>query len=189
MIERRLPVYLLLDVSGSMDGVPIQAVNDGIQQLVSGLRADRFAVEKVWLSIITFGNEAKQIVPLTWLEDFQMPNLVADGMTALGPALSLLCECREREVVKATAERRGDYSPVVIVLTDGCPTEDDFEKGVGDFKAMKWGNCICCGIGPEADMESLKRISDAVLHLPSEGELSGEDVASVFKRGINFRYF
>ena len=40
---RRLPVYLLLDTSGSMSGTPIQAVNNGLQVLVSKLRQDPFA--------------------------------------------------------------------------------------------------------------------------------------------------
>lgn len=34
---RRLPVYLLLDTSGSMSGEPIEAVKNGVQILVSTL--------------------------------------------------------------------------------------------------------------------------------------------------------
>ena len=32
---RRLPVYLLVDTSGSMSGEPIEAVKNGVQVLVS----------------------------------------------------------------------------------------------------------------------------------------------------------
>ena len=40
---RRLPVYLLLDVSGSMRGEPIEAVNQGIAILADTLRTDPYA--------------------------------------------------------------------------------------------------------------------------------------------------
>jgi uncharacterized protein YegL len=35
---RRLPVYLLLDTSGSMTGEPIEAVKNGVQVMISSLR-------------------------------------------------------------------------------------------------------------------------------------------------------
>lgn len=159
MSERRLPVYLLLDVSGSMDGEPIQAVNNGVNQLIVDLRNDPRALDTAWLSVITFGDEAQQVVPLTDLEDFQMPELTAEGCTALGPALSLLCECRKREEIRGTTEHSGDWRPLVFVMTDGEQNEGDFEKGIADFKSMKWGNYALCAAGPEAEVADLQRIN------------------------------
>ena len=80
---RRLPVYLLLDCSGSMSGEPIEAVKSGMQMLLSGLRQDPQALESAYLSVITFDSSAKQLVPLTDLASFQMPDIVASGTTAL----------------------------------------------------------------------------------------------------------
>ena len=87
---RRLPVYLLLDTSGSMSGEPIESVKNGMQVLISTLRQDPYALETAFLSIITFDTTARQIVPLTELSAFQMPDINATGVTALGDALSLL---------------------------------------------------------------------------------------------------
>ena len=87
---RRLPVYILLDTSGSMYGEPIEAVKNGVQILVSTLRSDPYALETAYLSVITFNSTAQQDVPLTELSSFQQPNLTASGCTALGGALSLL---------------------------------------------------------------------------------------------------
>ncbi|KAA6318984.1 hypothetical protein EZS27_031068 [termite gut metagenome] len=70
---RRLPVYLVLDTSGSMTGEPIEAVKNGVQVLVSSLRTDPYALETAFLSVITFDSSAKQIVPLTELENMQLP--------------------------------------------------------------------------------------------------------------------
>ena len=54
MSTRRLPVYVLLDTSGSMSGEPIQAVRSGIDMLLEALRSDPQALETAWLSFITF---------------------------------------------------------------------------------------------------------------------------------------
>ena len=168
MDDRRLPVYLLIDVSGSMDGEPIQAVNNGIQQLVAELRQDPKALDTAWISVITFGDTAQQVIPLTDLESFVAPELTADGMTALGPALSLLCECRDREVKAnlGTEDHKGDYRPLVYCMTDGQQNEGDFDKGIRDFKSKKWGKYVFCAAGPDADISDLKRInSETVIKL------------------------
>ena len=89
---RRLPVYLLLDTSGSMYGEPIEAVKNGVQVLVSTLRSDPYALETAYLSIITFNSTAQQLTPLTELANFQQPEIEASGCTSLGAALSLLAQ-------------------------------------------------------------------------------------------------
>jgi uncharacterized protein YegL len=89
-MARRLPVYLVLDTSGSMMGEPIAAVETGVQTLVSALRQDPYALETAYLSVITFDSKAKQVVPLTELTAFQMPSIQATGLTSLGDALKLL---------------------------------------------------------------------------------------------------
>lgn len=88
-LVRRLPVYLVLDCSGSMRGEPIQAVNRGIQLLVKTLQNNPVALETVWVSIITFSTEAQQLVPLTEVSLLQVPKIQAGGRTAMGAALLL----------------------------------------------------------------------------------------------------
>lgn len=39
-MDRRLPIYLLIDSSGSMRGEPIQSVNVGLSAMLSALRQD-----------------------------------------------------------------------------------------------------------------------------------------------------
>src|SRR4051812_37211576 len=76
---RRLPVYLVLDCSGSMSGEPIEAVRQGVKALLSDLRGDPQALETAYLSVITFSSGAQQVCPLTELMTFQEPNLDASG--------------------------------------------------------------------------------------------------------------
>lgn len=155
---RRLPVYLLVDVSGSMHGEPIESVKNGLQMLVAALRKDPQALETAYLSVITFGSSAQQITPLTELSTFQLPEITAGGCTVLGEALKLVCKCRDSEVTKTTETQKGDWRPMVFVLTDGVPTDDPTD-GIAEFHARKWGASVCCAAGPGADKNLLDRIT------------------------------
>ncbi len=161
---RRLPVYLLLDTSGSMHGEPIEAVKNGVQILLSNLRQDPYALETAYLSVITFNETAKQVVPLTELPSFQAPALNASGTTSLGGALSLLASSIEREVAKTTAEEKGDWKPLVFIMTDGEPT-DDWTKGLEALKKVRTGVVVACAAGPGADTSVLKKITEVVVSL------------------------
>lgn len=161
---RRLPVYLVLDISGSMTGEPIEAVKNGVQVLISTLRQDPYALETAFLSVITFDSSARQIVPLTELSMFQMPDIQATGTTSLGEALSLLANKVNTEVAKTTAEVKGDWKPLVFLMTDGEPT-DNWQKGLNDFKNQKFGMVVACAAGSGANTTILKQITEVVVQL------------------------
>jgi uncharacterized protein YegL len=163
-MARRLPVYLVLDTSGSMMGEPIAAVETGVQTLVSALRQDPYALETAYLSVITFDSSAKQIVPLTELTAFQMPPIQATGLTSLGDALKLLANKIDSEVTKTTAETKGDWKPLIFIMTDGCPT-DDWQKGLNEFGKRKTGMVVACAAGQGADTKVLKQITECVVQL------------------------
>lgn len=161
---RKLPVYLLLDTSGSMTGEPIESVKNGVQMLVSALRQDPYALETAYLSVITFGSDAKQVVPLTELAMFQMVDIVASGTTSLGEALSLVSDRIGAEVAKTTLETKGDWKPMIFIMTDGVPT-DDWQKGLNTYKTQKIGVTVACAAGQHADTKILKQITDIVVQL------------------------
>lgn len=161
---RRLPVYLLLDCSGSMYGEPIEAVKNGVQTLISTLRSDPYALETAYISIITFDTNAKQVTPLTELAAFQQPNIDASGCTALGGALSLLAQKVDSEVTKTTADVKGDWKPLVFLMTDGEPT-DDLQAGINEFKRRKFGMVVACAAGQGANTDKLKQITENVVRL------------------------
>jgi len=161
---RRLPVYLLLDVSGSMSGEPIEAVKTGVQTLVSTLRQDPYALETAYLSVITFDTSARQVAPLTELATFQTPSISASGTTALGEALALLADRIEVEIGKTTADVKGDWKPLIFIMTDGVPT-DDWAKGLDKLKKVRTGIIVACAAGQGADTSVLKRITEVVVQL------------------------
>ncbi len=162
---RRRPVYLLLDTSSSMFGAPIQAVQQGVHLIHRELLNNPHAIETVYLSVITFDSTAKQIVPLTSVELFTPPTLKAEGNTALGAAITLLDQVLDRELHPNTEGRKGDYRPLVFLLTDGAPT-DAWKDPVGKLKGRtthKVGTLVAVGCGPQANMGLLKEITpDAI---------------------------
>ena len=161
---RRLPVYLLLDCSGSMSGDPIEAVRQGVRMLVSDLRGNPQALETAFLSVITFGSSAQQVCPLTELMSFQEPNLDASGSTSLGEALKLLERCLDNEVRKSSPTQKGDWKPLVFLMTDGQPT-DNWEMAADSLKQRKLSNIIACAAGSGADAQMLKRITEIVVEI------------------------
>jgi uncharacterized protein YegL len=161
---RRLPVYLLLDTSGSMSGEPIEAVKNGVQVMISSLRQNPQAIETAFLSVITFDTAAQQVIPLTDLASFQMVDIRATGVTALGDALKLLANKMDTEVQKTTADQKGDWKPLVFIMTDGIPT-DDWQSGLVEFKKRKTAFTVACAAGSGADTNILKQITENVVSL------------------------
>jgi uncharacterized protein YegL len=173
---RRLPVYLLLDTSGSMHGEPIEAVNNGVQMMISQLRQNPQAIESAFISVITFDSTANQVIPLTDLASFQMIPLRATGVTALGDALRLVAQCIDREVQKTTMEQKGDWKPLVFIMTDGVPT-DSWQAGLAEFKQRKVAYTVACAAGGGADTTVLKQITENVVKLD---EADGASIAKFF---------
>ncbi len=161
---RRLPVYLLLDCSGSMAGEPIAAMDMGLKTLISDLKNDPQALETVWLSVITFASDVQQIMPLTDVEEFVAPELVANGATRLGGALELLTRRMEEEVRTTTPEQKGDWKPLVFILTDGEPN-DEWSEPVKSFRSLGRATVIACGAGPEVNDDTLKQLGDKIVRL------------------------
>jgi len=164
---RRLPVYLLLDTSGSMSGEPIEAVKNGVQVMVSKLRQNPQAQETAFVSVITFDSSAKQIIPLTDLTSFQMVDIKATGLTALGDALKTISRCIDNEVTKTTADTKGDWKPLIFIFTDGVPT-DDWQSGLAEFKKRKTGFTVACAAGSGANTSVLKQITENVLRIDTD---------------------
>lgn len=154
----------MLDTSGSMNGEPIEAVKNGVQVLISTLRQDPYALETAYISVITFDSTAQQITPLTDLSSFHAPEIRASGGTSLGAGLSVLAQSIDREVKKSTSEVKGDWKPLVFIMTDGMPT-DSWQSGLAEFKNRKTGLVVACAAGSGADTNILKQITELVVSL------------------------
>jgi uncharacterized protein YegL len=154
-----------------MSGEPIEAVKNGVQIMISSLRQNPQAIETAFLSVITFDSNAQQIIPLTDLASFQMVDIKATGVTALGEALKLVAHKIDTEVRKTTTEQKGDWKPLVFIMTDGIPT-DDWQSGLNEFKKSKVAFTVACAAGSGADSNILKQITDNVVSLDTADSAS-----------------
>ncbi len=182
-IHRRLPIYLILDTSRSMgywEGMPIQAVNEGLRLLKEILMEDPAAIELAYISVITFSTGAEQIVPLTELLEFSPPELKAGGWSEMGAALRLLNEVLDREIILNTPEQKGDYRPLIFLMTDGRPSDSwkRINKALRSRSQIKLSNLVALGCGPKADMQILSQVADVALLMD---EITPEAIKAFFK--------
>jgi uncharacterized protein YegL len=174
---RRLPIFFLIDESGSMMGEPIEAVKVGVQTMLATLRQDPNALETAFISIITFSESVRTVVPLTELAMAQAPDFRASGQTSMGAALKELATAIERDVQKSTPEQKGDWKPLIFLLTDGSPT-DNIQPGIDALRKVQTGTFVACAAGPNASTTELQRITESVVRLDT---LDSNAVKSFFK--------
>jgi uncharacterized protein YegL len=169
---RRLPVYLLLDCSESLIGDGIRQIERGVNTLLATLRSDPHALETVWLSCITFDAVARVDFGLTEIAEVQPPKLMVRPGTSLGAALNLCADRILLEVRRTSSDCKGDYRPLIIVITDGQATDDCDAalNRLGVAVKPTPASIYAIGCGDDVDLRALKQLSDVVLHMPEMEE-------------------
>jgi uncharacterized protein YegL len=116
---RPLPVFLLIDTSGSMTGIKINAVNAALRELISSLQNIDDIRGQIQVSIVTFGREVSLLTPLENVEKVELTELGAAGRTPMAETIHKVIEMIEdKEVVPSRA-----YTPTIILVSDGHPTD------------------------------------------------------------------
>lgn len=160
-----------------MRGEPIESVKVGLNAMLSSLRRDPWALESVFLSIITFDREVKELIPLTPLDAFQLPDITTpdSGPTHIGEALETLHKAILRDVVRSTPTQKGDWRPLLFILTDGKPSDSArFKKWTPKIQALNLGTIVGCAAGIKADQDALESLCDHVVSLDTMDSSSFE---------------
>lgn len=135
--RKTMVLFFLVDTSGSMSGEKIGSLNDAIRETVPDLNdlSINNADAAIKIAALSFDSSVK------WLysepidsENFQWNDLYANGTTNLGAALSEL----NSKLSKSTflSEAAGSYAPVIILLSDGGPT-DNFKGELQNIKKQQ----------------------------------------------------
>lgn len=151
-----------------MRGEPIESVKVGLEAMLSSLRQDPFALESVNISIITYDSKVEQIIPLTPLDEFQLPEITTpeSGPTHTGQALKLLCEKVDKEVRLSTPEQKGDWMPLLFLMTDGKPSDIQlYKEMIPEVRKRHFASIVACAAGMNAKTEPLKELTNEVYSL------------------------
>lgn len=163
---RALPVFILLDVSGSMSGEKIETVNVALKEMINSFKKVENPKGIIELCLMTFGNNQVNIIkPLSKINDQDSYLLTASGNTPMGMAFEKVAEMIEdKDVVSSRA-----YTPTIVLISDGNPTDynasgksvedimtweslDKIHSGTRSSKATK----LAMGIGNDVDINILK---------------------------------
>lgn len=165
--EPRCPCLLLLDTSGSMEEYgKIDAVNDGVHELIEDLKNESLAKKRVELCIVTFGGRAQVHQPFQTIMDCTFTPLQAYGRTPMGEAV--LLGLRELEQRKAAYRQNNInyFRPIVYLITDGLATDVIGPAAAAVQKAEgEQGLSMYCVGTDDCDMEELAMISKRTLRL------------------------
>lgn len=157
--EPRCPCLLLLDVSGSMQGSPLEELNIGLSTFKDELASDSLAMKRVEVGIVTFG-PVKIETPFTGAESFYPPTLSAQGDTPMGGAI--------RQAIDMVNQRKKEYRdngipyyrPWIFMITDGGPTDEwqTAAAAIREGEAQKAFAFFAIGV-KGANMEVLQQMS------------------------------
>jgi uncharacterized protein YegL len=167
--EPRCPCVLLLDVSGSMGGAPLNELNAGLAVFKDELAADALAMKRVEVAMVTFG-PTKIEMPFTSASTFYPPTLSAQGDTPMGSAIMQALDLVKERKSEYRANGISYYRPWVFLITDGGPTDawKAAADAVREGEASKQFAFFAIGV-KGANMDVLKQISSAREPLSLEG--------------------
>jgi len=157
--EPRCPVVLLLDTSGSMQGAPINQLNQALSSFWEDVASDSLAAKRVELAIVSFG-------PVRILQDFsiltscQPPTCKADGVTPIGEAIIKGCSMLQERKKAYKQNGISYFRPWMILITDGAPT-DNISAAIEAIKLGEEEKALAFfAIGvSDADMSILSQLS------------------------------
>lgn len=135
-----MTLFYLVDTSGSMSGSRIGTVNAAMEECVPLLKEVAQANDdaEIKVAILQFSSGCSWVTPTSGpvgLDDIIWNDLEAGGMTEFGGALvELDKKLSKKEYLQS---QTGAYAPVILLLSDGGPT-DDWEVGLDKIKQNNW---------------------------------------------------
>jgi len=140
-----------------MAGEKIGQLNFAIREALPAMRdvAQGNPHASVEVKVLEFSSGARWLsaspIPL---DDFSWSDVSAEGITDMGEALSMMA----KELAIDNMPTRS-LPPVVVLVTDGQPT-DNFQKGLDELMAERWGQKsvrVGIAIGADADLDVLQK--------------------------------
>jgi uncharacterized protein YegL len=135
--EQKCLCVLVVDISGSMSGEPINQLNKGLQEFHKEVIADFVASQRLEVSIVTFGSSVLCIQEPNLVNNFQMPNLSTNGSTKLVDGVRLAMDVVENRKRWYKETGQNYYRPMIVLITDGEPDGDQDLMGLSNEVSSK----------------------------------------------------
>ena len=167
----RVPICILLDTSSSMEGAPIDELNEGVKLFIEALKMDEIACYSADISIITFGGDVDKIIDFGPIDELIVPTLQASGYTPMGEAAEEGLKNLERRKSEYKNEMVEYFQPWMVLMTDGQPT-DEYESSARKISSLiqdKKMTIFPIGIGSSANMDVLNEFSPLRAPLKLQG--------------------
>lgn len=119
--EPRCPCVLLLDTSGSMQGAPIEALNQGLLSFKDELTKNPLASRRVEVSIVTFDSNINVVQDFVTADQFTPPILTAQGLTTMGAGIHKSLDLIQERKAQYRSNGVAYYRPWIFMITDGEP--------------------------------------------------------------------
>ncbi len=165
-----LPFYAVCDESSSMT-LHIDTLNKALFALHQEISTNPTIADKTRFGLIGFSTDAHELQPLVDLSDLEeLPALDASGLTSYGKAFSLLRQAIDRDVQGLKAEGHDVYRPVVFFLSDGEPTDSDWEQPYQELLASAFRpHIIAFGITEGADRAVIAHVATFKAFMQADG--------------------
>jgi uncharacterized protein YegL len=177
--EPRCPCILLLDVSGSMFGAPIKALNDGLHIFRDDLNKDDLTKKRVEVAIVTFESEVKVVQDFVTADKFQPPTLEVGGATYMGAGIDKALDILQARKASYKANAINYYRPWIFMITDGSPSDnevvDQAAQRIRDEEARKKVAFFAVGV----EGVNMTRLSQIVVRPPMK--LTGLNFEEMFQ--------
>ena len=121
--EPRCPVALLVDISGSMRGARIRAVNEALQQFRVELAKDTLAMLRAEIALVPF-NHRTYYYDFSPVQAFVPPTLAAEGGTKISLAVNTALDLLDSRKQLYRENGISYFRPLALLLTDGRPEHD-----------------------------------------------------------------
>jgi uncharacterized protein YegL len=170
--DPRVACVVLADVSGSMMGQPIAALERGYAAFTDYLHTETLASKRVEVAVVTFGTAATVLVPMQEARMLQPVRFAASGRTNMAAGIHLALDILEDRKDAYKAAGLQYYRPWILLLTDGEPNDDGFEQAVARLNAVEMARGVtvfAVGAGPQVNYPMLARLSVQRSPAPLDG--------------------